>query len=118
MSTSLRDYMFHALSGYADFLGIDGSLDEWFDSVVEDIYFELDIESQDEAENTRELYAVAKYKVFQKLLVDLSSNYSYSADGESFNRNQMFDNVQKLCNQYYTDAFQFLNSGYVETVNF
>lgn len=105
------------MGGYAKLLQIDDENDYFFDAVIQDSLSILNAENEEQADS-KALFAVAKLKLFQKILIELSILYSFSTEGESFQRSQMFDNLKKLTAEYYTDAFKYLPDSTIETVNF
>jgi hypothetical protein len=67
-------------------------------------------------EDLKQYYALLKFKALEHFRDELSTSYDYKADGESFNRSQMFEQVGKLATQAKMDALPYLiGIGQIET---
>lgn len=94
-----------ALSDYiTSTLGSIATVADW---VVADTTFVINntllnygVATEVEATDLIKLHALADIEIYKKALAQLSTKYNFSADGGTFNRNQMFESVKTL----YLDA--------------
>jgi len=61
-----------------------------------------------------EYYALLKYKALEQFNRELSTAYDYKADGESFNRSQMFKQVGEMLAKARNEAMPYLPEGQIE----
>jgi hypothetical protein len=60
------------------------------------------------ADDLKQYYALLKYRALNHFKTELSTAYDYKADGETFNRSQMFEQVAKLTLEAKHDALPYL----------
>ena len=83
--------------------------------LAEEVWREMGITAEPTAtDDIYKYYALLKYKALDHFRVELSTAYDYTADGESFNRSQMFAQVEKMAQEAKLQALQYLNVGQIE----
>lgn len=82
-------------------------------TAVSDTLEVLDIATEDGVE-AKILHAVGRVKVLEAYLREISADYDYSTDGESFNRSQAFEMASKMLASSGLEAMAYLPSGEIE----
>lgn len=83
--------------------------------LAEDVWREMGITA--EPTDTTEVYkyyALLKFKSLDHFRIELSTAFDYTADGESFKRSQMFEQVSKMAQQAKTEAAPYLNTAQID----
>lgn len=113
---SLSAYIPSFLGNIYDFLSWDSTK---VDFIIEEVLEKLDITAETDVEATV-LHAVAKYVSLENALNDLSISFKFSADGGSYDRQQVFDMVEKRFNDAEVEASKYLPSRVmtVSTIDF
>ena len=91
----------------------------WADSdyevVVEDALELYAVDSENLATDTNKLHKLGKLAFWSKVLDTVSLDYSFSADGAKYDRNQMFEMANKKFEQAFSEAIPYLASYTIET---
>ena len=73
--------------------------------IVSEVLEELDITSESDTDS-KALHQVAKIRSLERALSDLSTDYTFSADGSSYQRSNVFNQVQALLEKAYAEYGQ------------
>lgn len=103
LSTYAQDFLGNLYS-YLDYSGSTLSF------IVDETLEAMDLTSETEitASNTKAAHAILRVKALEQCLNDLSIDFKISADGSSYDRQQVFDMVQKRLETAYADAESYL----------
>jgi hypothetical protein len=97
--------------------GLSGTLGWGSDTinfVVEEALETYGVATEAEATDAVKVHALLRYKTVERILIDVSQDYDYKADGESFSRSQFFENIEKMRVKAFADAFPYLPQGEIE----
>lgn len=89
-----------------------------YDSVVEDVLIEYGVPNIAEASDLRKIRALARVCTWKKVLAATSLDYTFSADGGSFQRGQMFDHAKTQFELASVEAASYLGVGSVTMYQF
>jgi hypothetical protein len=68
------------------------------------------VATEAEATDLTKAHALADVAVWRQALTDISLDYSFSADGASFSRNQAVDNISKMLTYAETVAIPYMSA--------
>ena len=71
------------------------------------------VSTEAEATDSVKAHALLRYKTVERILVDISGDFDYKADGESYSRSQFFEQVRKMWSKVSIDALPYLGSGQI-----
>jgi hypothetical protein len=100
LSTYIEDFLGNLYS-YLDYSAGDVAF------ITDETLEALNISSESEA-SSKSLHAIARVKALEKCLNDLSVDFKVSTDGNSYDRQQVFDMVSKRLESAYADAETYL----------
>jgi hypothetical protein len=110
---ALSDYITSYLgTGLYDYLGWDSDA---IDFVVNEVLEALDLETEDQADNLRDLHAVAKVFALKKALRDLSLDYDVSMDNSSYHRSQIFAQLETQLQEAYSEYPAYIKTYELDT---
>jgi len=111
---TLETYIDDYLGEVADHFGWSTGANS-YDFLVEDILEEYGVATEADATNLDKLHAIAKYKSWEKVMNAASTNYKFSVDGGSYDRNQIFDMAEKNYNRAILLALPYIANYNIET---
>jgi len=76
------------------------------------------VDSESEATDNTKAHALLKVAAWQQYVIDTTGDFSYSADGESYQRNQAHENGMKMLSLVMREALQYLPDAEIEIGNF
>jgi hypothetical protein len=97
---TLTEYIPAFLGNIYDYLGWSGSTVNF---IISDVLESLQLNSESDSTDIKSLHAVARIKSLEKALTDLSIDYTYSADGSSYHRSDVYNQVLGLLETAYSD---------------
>lgn len=104
---ALSDYIQSFLGNLYDYLAYDASdIDFIEDETLEALGITAESQSTSKA-----IHAVARKLALEKVLVDLSTDFSFSADGSSYKLDEVTKNVQERLLIAQGEAEQYLDDG-------
>jgi hypothetical protein len=111
---ALADYLQNYLGQVALDLGwTSGSAS--YGTIIEDTLALYGVESEDEATDTLKLRSLAKLVAWGYVMATASTNYAFSADGATFNRNQFFEMAKSNYLNSLSDCYKYLPDYDIQT---
>lgn len=86
--------------------------------VTEKILENYGVSLEADATDSIKLHKLADIEIWRKVLQEISQDYSYSADGSTFSRNQSVESVKSLFQNALSAGMVYLPDYSVEIVNF
>ena len=85
------------------------------DFIVEEALEAYGVSTEAEATDSVKAHALLRYKAVERILVDVSGDFDYKADGESYSRSQFFAQVEKMRQQSLAGVLPYLFGGQITT---
>lgn len=107
---NLKDYIQSYLGKFGDYLG-------WtfeYSVIVDDCLEVYGVATEVEATDTKKLHAIARYKTWEKVLVEVSQDYNFSADGGNYSRSQIYEMAKQNYLLALNDAQTYLSEYQIE----
>lgn len=110
----LSDYLNSTLGSLASYLdwSVSGGS---YAPIVNDVLELYGVATEAEATNLQKLHAIAKAELWKKVMTEVSADYSFSADGGSYNRNQVYEMAKGNFEIALADALFYLPNYQIET---
>jgi hypothetical protein len=107
--TTLADFMKDQLKGIATMLGWTTTPDDYQEAVNEALlaYGVSDIATISGLANIKKLRALARVQVWKAALAAVAGDFSFSADGGSYQRDQVFQHIKDALQQATTEALVY-----------
>jgi hypothetical protein len=113
----LANYLHSVLGGLASQLGWTIEADS-YDFIISETLEKYGVDTETLATDTKKLHALGKVELWKAVLTEVTFDYSFSADGASYSRNQMYE----MCSRNYitalTEALAYDVNYQIETGNF
>lgn len=104
---SLADYLNSVLGGLASQLGWSVVAGNSYDFIVSETLEKYGVVTEIDATDTNKLHALGKVCLWKQVLIEVSFDYSFSADGATYNRNQLYEMIKQNYADALADASQY-----------
>lgn len=105
---ALVDYLHSYLGGLSSQLGWD-TVSGSYDFIVSETIRLYGVSTEAEATDLNKLYTIGKMVLWETVLRELSMDYDYTANGASFKRSQMYQQIKENLDTAITEAMVYLD---------
>lgn len=109
--TAFTDYIQNYVGGLSGTLGWGAGQ---LDFIVTEALEAYGVDTEAEATDSKKAHALLRFKAVERILIDVSQDYDYKADGETFNRSQFFEHIEKMRSKAFVDAYPYLPQGEID----
>ena len=109
----LADYLMSYLGQVGKDFGWTNKSD--FGTIIEDTLLLYGVKTEAEATDLVKLRSLAKMVAWGFVLSSLSANYSFSADGATYNRNQYYEMAKSNYSNCLSECYMYLPDYSIET---